>query len=156
MKKIYGSLNNRIEEGRNYTGREIRVGDDVTEYLWSDRHPYYVTEVTNQKHIKIHPYAVCADRSKEGGMGHQNWKYFKTIKEHNEYLNSFHLALNGEEIRYNVEDVKENSDIELVFRYGNWYEVVREQWGVKLEKPRYIKMNPLSFGVRDYYYDWEF
>lgn len=34
MSKVwYGNLTNRLEEGKNYTGREIRVGDDITMYL---------------------------------------------------------------------------------------------------------------------------
>ena len=49
-KKVwYGNLTNRLEEGRNFTGREIAVGDDITEYLWSDRHCYY-TEL-DEKHL---------------------------------------------------------------------------------------------------------
>lgn len=51
--KWYGSVENRIEEGKNYSGKDIYVGMGVTEYQWSDRHPYEVTQVFDQKHICI-------------------------------------------------------------------------------------------------------
>ena len=48
--KLYGNLMNRMEEGRQFVD-EIKVGDGVTEYSYSDRHPYEVIEVKDQKHI---------------------------------------------------------------------------------------------------------
>ena len=150
MSKWYGSIDNRLEENRNHLGREIRVGDDITEYLWSDRHCYYVTRVDSQKHIFVKPYQVCADQDKAGGMGHQDWLYFKTIKEEHEYLNK-HFPEKG----YPTENINEPAEIELAFRYNHWYKVSRMFYGQPLEKPMYERMN-ISFGVRDYYYDWEF
>ena len=150
MAKLYGNLTNRLEENRNFTGRDIQVGDDITEYLWSDRHCYYVTRVVDQKHIFVKPYEVCADHDKEGGMGHQNWLYFKTCREMHEYLNKYYP-----ERQQNLDDIKENGEIELVFRYGHWYTKQDYWYDVKLEKPRYNKIN-ISIGVKDYYYDWEF
>lgn len=114
--KLYGSLNNRFEENKNY-GDEIKVGTDITMYYWSDRHCYYVTRVINQKHIFVKPYEVCANQDEEGGMGHQNWKYFKTVKEYNEYLLAH--GLNGSV------DTFENPEEEWQFRYGHWYQVNR-------------------------------
>ena len=88
-RKWYGSIDNRIEEGRNYEpDKTIKVGTDITTYFWSDRHCKYVTEVINQKHIFVKDYHVCADHSKPGGPGHQSWRYFKTAREEAEYLNS--------------------------------------------------------------------
>ena len=148
MAKWYGSVQNRIEEGKNYTNRELKAGDDITMYLWSDRRCYYITRVVDQKHIFVKPYEVVADREKEGGMGHQNWLYFKTIKECNDYLNKYGLGTKGE--------VYENAEQEWVFRYGHWY-IKSDYWyDVKLEKPKYTRLQPISFGVRDYYHDWEF
>lgn len=157
-KKWYGEISNRIEENKNYTGREIQVGDDITEYSWSDRHCYYVTRVIDQKHIFVKPYEVCADHSKEGGMGHQNWLYFKTCREMQEYLND---CIDKGLIKYegckktNLDDVKENGETELVYRYNHWYVKNTYWYGIKLDKPSYHKIN-ISFGVRDYYYDWSF
>lgn len=47
----YGSLQNRIEE--RSSGFKPEVGMGVTETLWSDREPYEITEVMDDRHIKI-------------------------------------------------------------------------------------------------------
>lgn len=174
--KWYGSVVNRMEEGQFFgEDKTIRVGTDITMYYYSDRTCYYVTEVVDQKHIFVKPYHVCADQSKDGGMGHQNWLYFKTAKEQQEYLNSvFHD-------REKVE-VSEQEAEEWVFRYNSWNNVarwtldkyndvkkrdgfVRESFSEKeMEKlnagqevVKYHKINSkVSFGVKDFYYDWEF
>lgn len=148
--KLYGSLTNRVEEGKNYTHRDIKVGDDITMYYWSDRTCYYITRVVDQKHIFVRKYRIIADKEKEGGIGHQNWLYFKTEKECNEYLKKFGDGYNGE--------VYESDEEEWVLRYGKWNRVYRKNgWtGEPLEKPKYEHLQPISFGVKDYYYDWEF
>ena len=173
--RAYGNLTNRIEEGHNFNSdKQIHVGDDLTKYYWSDRTCYYVTDVIDQKHIKIKKYHICADHSKEGGMGHQNWMYFKTRKEENDYLKQFFTD------RDYPEDHQETPEIELVYRYGKWKEVSTytdlngtNDFGVpfkdflftkndikKLEegKPvyKYNDFGSISFGVRDYYYDYSF
>ena len=174
-KRWYGNVTNRIEEGHNYNeDKQIHVGDDITMYHWSDRTCYYVTDVVDQKHIKVKRYHICADRSKEGGMGHQNWMYFKTKKEENDYLKQFFTD------RDYPEDPQEDPEIELAYKYGKWkrvstYDDLNEtnDFGVpfkdflftkndikRLEegKPvyKYSDFGNISFGVRDYYYDWEF
>lgn len=50
---MYGNVINRVLEGKNFSGKEIEVGMPVTEYLWSDREPWEVTKVYDQKHICI-------------------------------------------------------------------------------------------------------
>ena len=189
MARLYGSLNNRLEENHNYTGRELKAGDDITMYYWSDRHCYYITKVINQKRIFVKKYEVVADREKVGGQGHQNWLYFKTTKECNEYLKKYFPNDNRSDI--------ETREEEWVYRYGGWYEAMRytkATWEKCLENAakdckdpnnkeavynlarlyfrlgdedlnkvlsgkeivKYIKLQPVSFGVKDYYYDWEF
>lgn len=156
MTKWYGSLDNRLEENKNYLNREIKVGDDLTEYMYSDRHCYYITKVENQKHIFVKSYQVCADHEKTNGMGHQDWLYFKTNREMQEYTNQcVDKGLLPDYCRHDLTEIKENGETELVYRYGGWYKVTRYWWGKKLEKPQYHKVN-ISFGVRDYYFDWEF
>ena len=169
MSKVwYGNLTNRLEEGRNYTGREIKVGDDVTMYLWIDRECYYVTGVQDQKHITVRRYHICADNTKPGGMGHQNWMYFKSLRERDEYLG----WERGEEEYYANCDREEH----WAYRYNKWM----REWTIRendpnflgrefctkkeiasLDKKGYYKSysdlsGRVSFGVRDYYYDWEF
>lgn len=157
-KRWYGSVSNRIEEGHNYNeDKLIHEGDDITEYLWSDRHCYYVHKVIDQKHILVLPYYVCADHSKEGGIGHQNWLYFKTIKEERQYINDCidKGLITGLE-KESLENIKEPTPREWVYRYNHWYEVIKEEFGHKLDKPKYVRVDHISFGVRDYYYDWSF
>jgi len=157
-KKWYGNIGNRIEEGHNYTKEPLKEGVDVTMYYWSDRTCYYITKVVDQKHIFVHRYEVCADHSKPGGMGHQDWLYFKTIKEERQYINDCidKGLIKGLE-KEDIDSIKENSDEEWVFRYNHWCQVFRKDMlGNTLEKPNYYKLQPVSFGVRNYYYDWEF
>ena len=198
--KYYGNLINRIEEGKNYTNREIQVGDDITMYYWSDRKCYYITKVADQKNIFVKPYEVCADHSKVGGMGHQNWLYFKTAKEMQQYINDcIDKGLIKNSHKYDLSEVRENAEQEWCFRYGHWNYVKRynmNSWnrclitaskdvknptenieavinlarhyfglnddefaqmmlGKEIVKYERIQQN-ISFGVRDYYYDWEF
>lgn len=160
----YGNLSNRLEEGKNYTGREIKVGDDVTMYHWSDRTCYYVTGVVDQKHITVRRYYTCADKSKPGGMGHQNWVYFKSLREMHNYLG---LAPISEE-KYEDADREEA----WTFRYGKWMrehtvtEMKYPEAFSKRERDAFAKhgfckyytdlSGKVSFGVKEYYYDWEF
>lgn len=166
MARMYGNLMNRLEEGRNFTGREIKVGDDITMYLWSDRQCYYVTDVIDQKHIKVKRYYVCADRDKAYGMGHQDWVYFKDPQKYGEYLGH---------AQENI-DILKSCDREeaWVFRYGKWMsehvvyggvlenpEIYSERDRKSFQKNGYLKTysdlaGNVSFGVRDYHYDWEF
>lgn len=165
MARFYGNLSNRFEEGQNYTGREIRPGDDITMYLWSDRHCYYVTEVINQKRIKVKPYHVCADKEKAYGMGHQEWLYFKELKDRDKYF-----GYENDPEYYEINNREET----WVYRYNKWMresiypesEIVGKEFCTdkelkSLDKYGYIKQyhdlsGKISFGVRDYYYDWEF
>lgn len=166
MSKVwYGNLTNRLEEGRNLSGSEIKVGDDVTMYHYSDRTCYYVTFVENQKRIKVRRYYVCADKSKPGGMGHQDWVYFKTLKERDEYCNLLPLRTDEEYAQIDREET-------WVFRYGKWQreyrleELLHPDAYSKREVEHFNKhgwvntygdlSGKVSFGRRDYYYDWEF
>lgn len=50
--KMYGNLTNRLMEGAQ-TVQEIKVGTGVTEISYSDRTPFEVVAVRDQKHITI-------------------------------------------------------------------------------------------------------
>ena len=168
MSKVwYGNLTNRLEEGKNYTGREIAVGDDITMYHYSDRTCYYVTAVEDQKRIQVRRYYTCADHSKPGGMGHQDWMYFKTWDDWNQYLAKYFPE------HHDASAHREEPEAETwVFRYGKWMEEYRHDEMKhpdaynKRERDHFEKYGwfntyhdlsgKVSFGVRDYYYDWEF
>lgn len=175
MSKVwYGNLTNRLEEGKNYTGREIAVGDDITMYHYSDRTCYYVTAVEDQKRIKVRRYYTCADHDKAGGMGHQDWMYFRTWDEWNQYLAKYFPDYHDTSAH-----MEEPEAETWVFRYGKWmkeyryfsetYENKDLKWtyhATEKEKQSLAKKGyfcqyfnlsgKVSFGVRDYYYDWEF
>lgn len=52
MSKVwFGSLQNRLEERMEMP--EPRVGMGVTEMMWSDRAPYEITEVIDERHLRI-------------------------------------------------------------------------------------------------------
>ena len=193
--KFEGNLTNRLMEGENFTNREIKVGDDITMYHWSDRDCYYVTEVISQKEIKVLPWQVCADQEKPCGMGHQDWLYFRTVKEMNDYLNSFKPEYpNGKKFRYDLEP-KEPNPQTWVYRYNKWmkkielnyntlYEIAKNdvrnpedksmverimRMYVRVDDEKFAKIlngetvciyedlsGKISFGIKDYYYDWEF
>ncbi len=70
--KLYGSLDNRFEEGKTYG--EIKVGTGVTEMCYSDRHAYEVVEVIDEKHLLIR--RCKATRIDNNGMSDsQSYRY---------------------------------------------------------------------------------
>lgn len=145
--KFYGLLDNRLEEGKTYCDK-IEKGTDITMYFYSDRECFYVTDVISDKEIKVKRYYVCADFSKPGGIGHQNWMYFKTAEEMNAYLAKF-----GRDGFITSNDSNET----WVFRYKKWMgkkEYVDPITGKTIAY--YNLPGKISFGVRDYHYDWEF
>ena len=193
-RKWYGSINNRIEEGRNYEpDKIIKEGTDVTVYGWSDRQCKYVTKVIDQKHIFVKDYYVIADRA-FGSRG-DKWKYFKSLRDQEAYLNDWYRSHPEEAAEYervmgrpyeyaNLDEIKESShEEEWIFRYGHWNRVTRfdkalaerteersgwrgfrpktkkekEAFEAGKEVVRYDRIQEgISFGVRDYRYDWEF
>ena len=163
--KWYGSVNNRIEEGHNFTGRELQAGDDITMYMWSDRYCYWIEEVIDQKRIKVRRYYVCADHEKATGMGHQDWLYFKTWDEENEYLCKFFPD------HHKQGEHRDEPEAETwVFRNNKWkreFTHTNPDWiDTKTQQKEFDKhgcfhsyanlSGSVSFGKRSYYYDWEF
>ena len=135
-RKWYGSINNRIEEGHNYeSDKTIKVGTDVTVYGWSDRQCKYVTRVIDQKHIFVKDYYVIADRA--FGSYSNQWKYFKSLREQEAYLNDWYRSHPEEAAEYervmgrpyeyaNLDEIKESShEEEWAFRRGHWNRVIR-------------------------------
>ena len=193
-RKWYGSINNRIEEGHNYeSDKTIKEGTDVTVYGWSDRQCKYVTKVIDQKHIFVKDYYVIADRA--SGSYSNQWKYFKSLRDQEAYLNDWYRSHPEEAAEYervmgrpyeyaDLDEIKESShEEEWAFRRGHWNRVIRfdkalaekieERSGLRGFSPktkkekeafeagkevvRYDRIQEgISFGVRDYRYDWEF
>lgn len=192
--KMYGSFQNRIEEGHVFTDdKMIHEGDDITMYLYTDRHCYYVTKVVDQKHIFVKPYYICADHSVEGlDYGHDSWKYFKSKIEMDVFINHYFPD-------HQIATEEPDNEEEWVYRRNKWMrasEVTPERVdryiqkrvemaaarGMNLdfdeEKEAHISnfgkreakrlregrscmlyyelSGKVSFGRRDYCYDWEF
>lgn len=51
MSRWYGSLQNRLEERTRQPMPEVGMG--VTECMWSDREPYEIISVEDERHITI-------------------------------------------------------------------------------------------------------
>ena len=118
MSKWYGSVSNRLEENKMFVD-EITVGTGVTEYMWSDRHPYQVVEVIDQKHVYVKP------------MKH------KLVGE--PYTNNWELSL------------YEEAPPRLLTKWGKyWYWTRRNNLNHIFRERANV-----SFGVAEYYYDYE-
>ena len=114
--KWYGSVQNRLEENKQLC-EEIKVGEGMTKYNWSDRYAYEVIEVISQKHVIVRELShKCV-----GGPYSNEWELYSD---------------------------KSNPTMELVKRGKYWYRVYCE--GQMRERVN------VSFGVADYYYDYEF
>ena len=164
--KLYGSLNNRFEEGQQYVS-EIKVGDGVTEYGYTDRYAYEVIEVINQNNIVIRK--VDANRIDNNGMSDcQNYEYksnpnnrkIKLTKRNNVWFevceySKEKLLKGAEEIK---KDFKDN-DAHKAYLYLKWMLHLTEKQYLNLEAGKiinkYKKMN-ISVGVMNEYFDYSF
>lgn len=153
-RKWYGSLDNRIEENHMFCD-EITEGTGATIYSWSDRHPYEVVSVTDQKHVSIRE---MNHKKKEGAGDYSN--------------------------RWDLFSDESKPCIDIVKRGKYWYQTVTltpieakriidendidgRIWACQNDlilddvilsgknKTKYHRIN-ISFGVQEYYYDYEF
>lgn len=153
--KLYGSLNNRLEENRQFCPT-IEVGTGMTEYFWSDRHAYEVVEVRDQKHISVREYDhkhignVPMDNSWELVSNEENPVLQMTKRGNHWYWTVTVTAdiLDGIEEK----SAEERMNILLFLCHQN---IDKEVLAQKGKITRYHKAN-VSFGVADYHYDYEF
>lgn len=153
-RKWYGSLDNRVAENKQYCDK-IEVGTGMTEYSWSDRHAYEVTRVKDQKHVWVREYDV-----KHVGEAYTNkWELISNPDNAEEYMtkrgNYWYRT-----VVITADDVKEieaRPEAERV--YGLiWLcnnNVDKDEVLAKGKVTKYHRAN-VSFGVADYYYDYEF
>lgn len=75
MSAWYGSVNNRIMETAQ--GPVPAVGMGVTEYYWSDRHPYEIIAIKDDRHITVRE---MGHKRPDGytcyGMGDNTWEVY--------------------------------------------------------------------------------
>ena len=149
--KLYGSLQNRLEEGHQWV-EEIKVGTGITEYQWSDRTPYEVVEVIDQKHIAVREMAHELD----GEPMTNSWKLIsdtdKPIRRLERRGDIWYWTYT-----FTVEDLKaidEGEDInrKIGFVLAGWN---REKILAKGKQTKREKAN-ISIGKAEYYYDYSF
>ena len=145
----YGSINNRLEENRMYC-KEITVGTGVTEYMYSDRHPYEVVEVIDQKHVKVRE---LGHKALPNSQFANEWELFSDEKKPIKLLTKrgnqwYWTVVVTKEILDKIDDI----DTQLFLAHNNIdIEKLKEKGTVR----RYRKAN-VSFGVAEYYYDYSF
>ena len=151
-RKWYGSLNNRLEENRQFVDA-IEVGTGVTEYSWSDRHPYEVVAVKDQKHISIR----MMRHELAGEPMTNNWILksdedapVEELSKRGNYWYSV-VTITPEQAREILEG--DDIDAKLWACSNDFYldEIVKSG----KNKTKYHKRN-ISIGKAEYYYDYEF
>lgn len=150
MSKVwYGNIMNRLEENRMFCD-EIKVGTGMTEYSYSDRHAYEVVEVKDQKHVKVREF----DHKHVGNCEMDNsWELIsnennavRMITKRGKYW--YWTVTVTKDILDNINDINTR-----LFLCHNGIEIDKLKEKGKVTK--YHRAN-VSFGVADYYYDYEF
>lgn len=155
MTKWYGSLQNRLEENTNMN-HEIKVGDGMTEYFYSDRKPYEVIAVKDQKHVTVrkmdhkHVGDGCMDNRWELISNPKNPTYKMTRRGNYWY---FTTTVTSEILKR-----LESDDPNTRFETSLWLchnSIDPDKLRQKGKVTKYQKAN-VRFGHADYYYDYEF
>lgn len=144
----YGSVHNRLEENKQFCD-EIKIGTGVTEYLYSDRHPYEVIDVVDQKHVYIRE----LDHKLIGEPYSNDWELIS-----NENNAVYYLTKRG---KYWYKTITVTDDIlepemsveTMLFLAHNG--INEDDLKNRKKITRYHRMN-VSFGHASYYYDYSF
>lgn len=144
----YGSVHNRLEENKQFCD-EIKIGTGVTEYLYSDRHPYEVIDVADQKHVYIRE----LDHKLIGEPYSNDWELIS-----NENNTVYYLTKRG---KYWYKTITVTDDIlepemsveTMLFLAHNG--INEDDLRNRKKITRYHRMN-VSFGHASYYYDYSF
>lgn len=159
MGRWYGSVQNRLEENRQFCD-EIKVGTGVTEYSWSDREAYEVIAVKDQKHFTMRKY----DHKHIGEAYENKWELISN-PDNPEYAMTkrgnywyFTATWTREEVEREMAKAKAiepdcgEARFCLALALGGFdYDTIME----KGKQTKYRKAN-ISIGKADYYYDYEF
>lgn len=155
MSKWYGSLHNRLEENTGLD-KEITVGMGMTEYYWSDREPWEVINVIDQKHIEVR--RLDHKHIGEGYMDN-NWELISNPDNTTGFMTRrgkywYWTITATQDLLKELETANDmrRCDI-LIFLANNGIDVHDLETRKKIT--RYRKAN-VSFGRAEYYYDYEF
>lgn len=144
--KFYGSVNNRLEENRMFCD-EIKVGTGMTKYFWSDTHAYEVVEVTDQKHIKVREY----DHKKADDEPYSNnWQLISNPENP-----TIEMAKRGKYwyyVKTFTSDMLDDNNLRIGVLING---ITEEQLRAKGTIKRYERAR-VSFGIAQYYHDYEF
>lgn len=144
------------------------VGKGATELHYSDRTCYEVIEVSEDlKTVRLQYLDAKWDRTKEGGMGHQNWileprdqfvtvvwrnNSWKTKTKKIEFTKKW-IEENQEKVKFSFTQALTEEQRQEIYQGECEPQKVVE--GITEEKNVYNKIRIL-FGSKDYYYDWSF
>ena len=161
--KLYGSLQNRLVEGRDFTNGNIKVGTGVTEILYTDSHAYEVTAVKDQNHFTIrrmkaistepmsNTWKLESDETQPTyDIERINGVFYKVS-----YLTKEKVIERAEEML--KKDFVPNTPIENAIDFVTMYLTDKQKERVLNGKQVKLKskMN-LSIGIQQEYYDYEF
>jgi hypothetical protein len=165
-RKLYGSLNNRVDENKMFC-KEIKVGTGMTEYYWSDRHAYEVVKVINQKHVFVREY----DHKGIGEPMSNDWELISNpnkpaieMKFRYGRWYKVHRCKHSDALKRAAELVEDGTckTFEAAYNYVIYISGIRFKTDEEIEAFKngkehvnYYKAN-VSFGVAEYYYDYEF
>lgn len=154
---VAGSFQNQLMSNNSSVPE---VGKGATIMLYSDRRAYEVVSVNHRKNIVVLE-ELDAEYAGEKGtamMGHQNWKFkptgVTTVVQwrHNAWRQkSEKVVFTKEYSKKLTPKFYASEDYKKVFVNGEMLVVD----GITEIKTEWNKVNIL-FGVKDYYYDWEF
>lgn len=145
--RLYGSIDNRLEENKMYCDK-IEVGTGMTEYYYSDRKAYEVIDVKDQKHITVREY----DHKAVGEYASNGWQLVS-----NENNKCFDMVKRGDywyRVKTATLEMLNSPDKEVY-----WWILMNNFNTKKIREKgkdtKYDRMN-VSFGIAEYYFDYEF
>ena len=162
--ELYGSLQNRMQENKMYC-KEIKVGTGMTEYSYSDRHAYEVVKVIDQTNVFVREY----DHKAIGEPMSNKWELISN--ENNPVIelklknNVWYRVVSFTKELWTKNAIKEagQRDSKAYETYYNYYKSMSgltDKEKEKVENGKTVKklrkFGNVSFGVADYYFDYEF
>lgn len=161
--KLYGSLNNRMEENKMFC-KEIEVGTGMTRYDYSDRHAYEVVKVIDQTNVFVREY----DHELAGEPMSNEWKLISNEKNPVIEL-KFKNGVWYQVIEFTKElwlnnaknmAKEETHKIDMYYDYCKAMSGLTDKEKEKIESGKIVKklrkFGNVSFGVAQYYFDYEF
>lgn len=158
MSKWFGSVENRLAEGKTFT-KEIKIGTGVTEMCYSDRHPYEVVEVIDEKHLLIREcdYKIISGSEADGSAQYEyKVKPYQEIILTKELLDDnyrmFMISAHDPKLYKKILSSKvgdvigDNNHLLVKTKYG---------WRERLNSGKY-NVNKFSVGIQERYYDPSF